>query len=448
MNTLADLILIGYVPLSLAIFAVLSPHRAGLVVIALGWMFLPIHEINTRGLPDLTKSMSVALAVAAGVLCFDLRRVLTLRLQWFDLATVAWLLVPACSSIVNNLGAYDAAAQVLTRCITWGVPYAFGRIYLNTPAALRDCLWVLFLSGVIYAPFALYEIRMSPQLHRIVYGSMQHQFLQTIRGGGFRPMVFMRHGLELSMWLCWTCVAGLALWRFLGVRRVLGIPVAVPCLGLLVTVLLCKSLGALALLGLTVVLMAPRASRWLRLLVLAAIPSFLVLRVLSQGTLEQEFVDIVRLWSDVRAQSIGYRFDNEALLLDNVQRSPIFGLGSHSFLQVADAWAGTARDAVPDSFWCLTLVTTGAVGLTSFLLATWLPAWRGMATQDPPRALLACSLLVCMSLLDLLFNAFVTPLLVALTGGLLVCPTKVANQPSDSHVGLHKSSRRLRPRPL
>ncbi|MGC6486243.1 MAG: O-antigen ligase domain-containing protein, partial [Planctomycetota bacterium] len=291
MNTIASLVLVGWVPLSLVAFAFLSPRRAGLVVMASGWMFVPIHSIATPGLPDITKSMSVSLAVAAGVLCFDHRRIFTLRLHWLDLVTATWLVAPAFASFANNLGAYDALSAVLQRSISWGVPYLFGRLYLTSNAALRDCLWVLFLSGLIYAPFALYEVRMSPQLHRIVYGAAQHNFLQTIRGGGYRPMVFMHHGLELSMWLSWSSIAGLSLWRFLGVRRVLGVPMALACAGLLGTVLLCKSSGALALLGLTIVMMAPRSSRWLRGLVLFGVPAFLLVRTFSDGVVERQVVE-------------------------------------------------------------------------------------------------------------------------------------------------------------
>jgi len=421
-NTIADLVLVGWIPLALLVFAFLPARRAGLVVMAVGWMFVPIHSISTPGLPDLTKSMCISIAVAAGVLCFDRRRLSALRLHWLDLVTLTWLMAPSLASMANHLGAYDALSALLQRSITWGVPYVFGRLYLTSNAALRDCLWVLFLSGLVYAPLALYEVRMSPQLHRIVYGAAQHNFLQTIRGGGYRPMVFMHHGLELSMWLSWSAIAGLSLWRLLGVRRVLGIPVALPCIALLGTVLLCKSSGALALLGLTIVLMAPRTSRLLRVLVLAGVPAFLLVRAFSDGVVEDTLVSWISLWSEQRAESVAYRFDNEALLLDNVHRSPLFGLGGWSFLDVVDPWTGRTSQAVPDSYWILALSTTGVVGLISFVLALWLPAWRGMTARRPSRAVLACSLLVGMSMLDLMFNAFVTPLLVTMAGGLLFLP--------------------------
>lgn len=422
MNTIADLVLAGWIPLALLVFAFLPARRAGLVVMAVGWMFVPIHSISAPGLPDLTKSMCISIAVAAGVVCFDFRRLFTLRLHWLDLIMLTWLMAPSVASFVNHLGAYDAASQLLQRSTTWCVPYVFGRLYLTSTAALREFLWVVFLSGIVYAPFALFEVRMSPQLHRIVYGAAQHSFLQTVRGGGYRPMVFMHHGLELSMWLSWSTIAGLSLWRLLGVRRVCGVPIALPCIALLGTVLLCKSTGALALLSLTIVLMAPRTSRALRVLVLAGVPAFLLVRTLGNGVIENTIVEYAGLWSEERATSIAYRFDNEALLLDKLHSSPVFGLGRWDFLEIVKPWTGETSKAVPDSYWILALSTTGVVGLISFVLALWLPAWRGMTARRPSRAVLACSLLVGMSMLDLMFNAFVTPLLVTMAGGLMLLP--------------------------
>ena len=57
------------------------------------------------------------------------------------------------------------------------------------------------LGGLIYVPLCLFEVRMSPQLHNMVYGFAQHSFGQTVRGGGWRPMVFMQHGLAVGLFM-------------------------------------------------------------------------------------------------------------------------------------------------------------------------------------------------------------------------------------------------------
>jgi hypothetical protein len=225
------------------------------------------------------------------------------------------------------------------------------------------------------------------------------------------------------------------------VRRLLGVPIALPCLGLLATVALCKSTGALLLLALTIALMAPRASRWLRLMVLAAVPAFLLFRVLSDGSAEKTVIEWIGLWSQQRADSLAYRWDNEALLLDNVRQNPILGLGGWTFLDRVDPWTGVKTQAVSDSLWIVALSTSGAVGLLSYQSALWLPARRGMAARQPAGVVLACSLLLGMSMLDLLFNGFVTAMLIALTGGLML-----SSSPSPASERPTADRRPLRPR--
>ena len=57
----------------------------------------------------------------------------------------------------------------------------------------------------------LLEIRISPQLHRWVYGYHGSGFVQQIRGDSFRPTVFVGHGLTLAFWLSTCIIAALAL---------------------------------------------------------------------------------------------------------------------------------------------------------------------------------------------------------------------------------------------
>ena len=60
-------------------------------------------------------------------------------------------------------------------------------------------------------PFCLFEIRMSPQLHKCVYGSTSAP-RQTFRWGGFRPMVFMQRGLAVGIWMIAGVAVGMWLW--------------------------------------------------------------------------------------------------------------------------------------------------------------------------------------------------------------------------------------------
>ena len=67
----------------------------------------------------------------------------------------------------------------------------------NDPASQRTLLISIFIGGLLYVPLCLFEIRMSPQLHKLVYGFHQHIFAQTFRFEGWRPTVFLQHGLAV-----------------------------------------------------------------------------------------------------------------------------------------------------------------------------------------------------------------------------------------------------------
>ena len=63
-----------------------------------------------------------------------------------------------------------------------------------------------------------------------------------MRNGGFRPMVFMGHGLLAAFFMMTSVLAATALWRSAIKLGPLSASVATPYLGLVL--LLCKSMGA------------------------------------------------------------------------------------------------------------------------------------------------------------------------------------------------------------
>ena len=71
----------------------------------------------------------------------------------------------------------------------------------------------LVVAGLIYSLPMLFEVRMSPQLHTWIYGYFPHSFGQQMRDGGFRPVVFIGHGLGVAFFVMTTVVAAAAFWR-------------------------------------------------------------------------------------------------------------------------------------------------------------------------------------------------------------------------------------------
>src|SRR3990172_8602547 len=91
----------------------------------------------------------------------------------------------------------------------------------------------------------MYESRMSPQLHGMIYGSFARAS-PSLRFGGYRPSVFMECGLELGMWMTACSLVGLCLWQPGRYRKLAGIPSSLLGRALLATTLLCKATGARA----------------------------------------------------------------------------------------------------------------------------------------------------------------------------------------------------------
>ena len=450
MNSFATLMLLAWVPISLTLFALLPARRAALATLLLGWMFLPIMKIPIPGIPDYDKGAAISYALFFGVLIFDSNRLLRFRLHWSDLAVITWIAAAPLSSIANNLGAYDAVSQIWQGFFAWGVPYLIGRLYLNSPAGLRDFFWAMLLAGIIYVPFVLYEVRMSPQLHRLVYGEAQHNFIQTMRGGGWRPMVFMNHGLQLSLFMAAASIAGLCLWRFSGVRKIAGLSTGVFVAAIAATLLLCKSTGAILICLIAGTIIWPAAGIWPRRLVMTVVPLFLITRVVFNGTIEPLILSAAGFFGEDRARSLSYRFESEQTLIDNFWAHPILGGGGWNFLQSTDSWTGEVSTVVPDSLWVIAMATTGALGLVSLQMATWWPAARAMVSRRSSPEITGAGMILGMIVLDSLVNAMTPAIIISLAGGLACIrrPQQRELSPRD-HAGTvgQTAPRWLEPRP-
>ncbi|MFY9344427.1 MAG: hypothetical protein WAT39_18180 [Planctomycetota bacterium] len=446
MNFVARLVLLGFVPGALLAFAMLRARTAAALVLVAGSLLLPILTLPVPGPLDLGKPEAISFALLFGVLMFDPGRIAAFRPKALDLIVLAWLVVGSASSLANQLGGYDALQVFLNRFVKWGIPYCIGAMYFGSRDGLRAALWALFLSAVAYVPFALFEVRMSPELHEIVYGASQHGFAQTMRGGGYRPMVFMSHGLELSLWMAAAMVAGFTLWRS-SPRSPLPVPLA-PLVALVgITLVLCKSAGAILLGLLGVLACTPSLRRWLCSAMLIAVPVYLGLRVFGSGALEKVVLDLAHLISRDRSGSLDFRFDNEVLLLGKLWQNPFVGAGGWNFGILHDAETGDPIPITTDSFWIYAAATNGFVGLLAAVGLLWAPAVRGLggllrssAFREPER--LGACIVLAMLVLDCMANYFVPPLYLAIAGGLSRVPLGVAPGSAPSGTSAPRAAER------
>jgi len=261
-----------------------------------------------------------------------------------------------------------------------------------------------------------------------VYGYHPHQFLQSIRYGGFRPTVFMQHGLAIALWLTNASLVGLWLWRSGAMKRLWGMPVGWLVAGLIGTLVLCKTLGALVLLaGGAGVIMGTGLlrSRILFIALLLAPPAYMIGRV--SGVMSGEFlVATAELISEERATSLAGRLWNEDLYIDHTMARPLLGWTSWHF-QVYDDRG--KRRTTSDGLWIIALSKSGVVGLVSLFAALLLPVarivWRcsphviTSAWMAPPIIL---ALTVLLFAIDSLFNAMANPFFILAAGGLATLP--------------------------
>lgn len=429
---------LGAFPLLVVLaFVKLTPRRAALASYVLGWLFLPVASVELFGFLDYDKSTAVPLVVTAAIALFDGRRLARFRLQRVDLPMLVFCAVPLASSLGNDLGWYDGLSGVLYQLIGWGLPYLAGRLYCSTDDGLRELAAAVVGGGLLYVPFCLWEVRMSPQLHRLVYGYHQHDWVQTLRLGGYRPMVFMHHGLMVGLWMAVATLAGFALWRGRVVRSVLGVPLWLAVPSLLVVTVLCKSLGAFVLLVVGIVSLL--GMRWLRVslpvAILVLLPFVWVGGRITGSWTWDEIGALTGSIEAQRASSLEYRILAEDQVLEKALLKPVFGWGGWDrHLRVQDArglrGAGQHESIATDSLWIITLGRYGFIGLAAVMLALAVPIvalWR----RWPPRhwdadrhstVAWVLALILAIYAIDSVFNNTENPIFLLIAGGLAGLP--------------------------
>lgn len=243
------------------------------------------------------------------------------------------------------------------------LPFWIGLRYLNTREGHRVLLEALAIGGFLYTFPALLEIRLSPQLHRWVYGFFPHSFAQHIRDGGFRPVVFLNHGLQVGIFLCISIIAAIVLFREARQekrRAMIWLMAAVWTTG---TLLISKNFGALAI-AVVFATAAMILGRRLQLLLAVAVACIVLLypTLRGSGLIPVDAVyDFARSFSEDRAASLKFRLDNEDALLKRANEKPLAGWGSWGRNAIYDPATGDMT-SVTDGIWLFFIGTYGWLG--------------------------------------------------------------------------------------
>jgi hypothetical protein len=409
------------------LFAAFRPRVAVLIAYLGGWLFLPMAEYEFAGFPGYGKMEAASYGVIVGMAIFGGSGGGRVRVCWMDAPILVWFLAPMASSLSNGLGAYEGASGVFGHLIGWGIPYWMGRLLYRDAASLRLLSIGIIVGGLVYVPLCLFEIRMSPRLHLWVYGFLQHEWRQSRSLGGWRPTVFMQHGLAVGMWMTTCSVIALGLWWTGTVPRLRQVPMACVAGAMIVTTVMCKSAGAIGLLavGAAVIAVGKKVrSAWV-VGCIAVLP-VIYMGVRAPGVWDgAEIVALAHAVVPDKDESLLYRIEAENILSRHALRRPLFGWGGHSRNRPSEMGVDV-KNVAPDGLWIITLGQHGCVGLVAMTMLVLLPVFgvirrfRYRVGLRGSQALLGLlSIILTLFMIDCLFNAMFNPIYVVIAGGVV-----------------------------
>lgn len=335
------------------------------------------------------------------------------------------------SGDLPGLRFYDSGSALAEQILLM-LPLFLARAALRTTQGIREILVALVIAGAIYAPLMLFEVRFSPQLHTLVYGFFQHDFIQAIRMGGYRPFVFMPHGLWVAFFAFMVFCAALALWRTDGAaRRMLWTGALGLGAGLLV---ICKTMGvmlyAVAFAPL-MLLLRPRLHLAIATAITVVVIAYPALRGLDLVPTEQILQKVTQISAE-RAQSLEYRFTMENAVLAHAEDRPWLGWGGWGRFFPHDPETGETRIVV-DGLWIITIANFGWLGYFALFgllsLPIWSLAWQSLlAGQAPPVTVSILALVLAVNMIDLLPNATLIPFTWLIAGALLGHAEEIARE--------------------
>lgn len=433
MTPLVPIVMFGWIPFTMILFSAMPPRRAVVICVVGGFLFLPVAEYDLPGLPMYSKVVAISLSLFLGGLFSGQRRRNPLRLSAHDLPMIAWcFIVPFATSLANGLGVYEGFSIMMENLLTWGILYWTGRRYFSAPEGLRTITKGIIFGGLIYIPLILFELRMSPQLSNIVYGFFPHSFLQHIRYGGWRPIVFTYHGLTLSFFMAAAATCVFWLWRSKAISAVWGVPAGALSFVLAIITVLCKSASGWFYLilgmGSAVLYAKTNSSRLVRIILWAAL-IYLTVRIMNVLSIDHVRSFAAHIFDEERIDSLYFRLRQEDLFGPMSFQRPLFGWGGYKRGWPFDPVIGRQIEVI-DALWTILFNTYGFLGLISVYTAVGSGPWLiGRAFRKPLGIkriaesyrldAIVLSLIISFALIDTLFNGGVGELYILCAGALI-----------------------------
>ena len=397
-----------------------------------GYLLLPsATTIDIQFLPPIDKFSVPALSTLLLCLMKGTQRPAPRQSFLIYLFALAYVVSPILTSLDNSYelhigdrsipGFYPANSfKIAAQNLLTLAPFYVGMRYLSSDDGRALLLKSIPIAGLFYSLPMLFEIRMSPQLHNWVYGFFPHSFAQTVRSGGFRPVVFLSHGLEVALFtsiaFIGAVIAARARWRLLHMPAV----AAAAYLGGLL--LLCKSLGSIlygALCAPLVLFTKPRT--WVRIscVIVTILCAYPMLRTLDLVPVSHISAAASAVSAD-RSGSFETRIDNENKLLAKANQKPWFGWGTWGRNRVFDEESG--KDvSITDGGWILRFGTFGWFGYLALFGIFATAVYSALSDVKGPVtpatiAVGGLTLMLAVNLMDVVPNAFLLPFSYILAG--------------------------------
>lgn len=404
---------------------------AAVLVLLVPYLLLPAKaEIDFPLIPPIDKYI-VASMFALFLFAFK-RRTLTLLPKGSYKAIMLLLIVSPLATMLTNreslsigvvslpgLGFSEFINMLFGNVFRVYVPFILGYCYFRDDESHKLFIKYILIAGLVYAVPIMWEVRMSPQLHTQIYGFFPHDFIQMVRGGGFRPVVFLGHGLLVAIFIAMALIASVGNWK----QKIFDKGGLFVVALMMLVLILCKSWGALifGFMGLVATLFIPVGLQKRALLVLAVVV-FLYPALRAQDWMPvDKTLEFFSTYSEDRTRSLRIRFDNEDLLLDRAREKGLFGWGIWGRSRLYNPRTG--EDAViTDGSWIIVFGTFGWLGYLLVFGLLCLPVFqyakmKGLSNpKDNYKYLPYIAMMMMINVLDSIPNSSINNITLLMAG--------------------------------
>lgn len=414
------------------------PAKATALLLLGGVLFLPeLVYFKAPGLPHFKKLEIAIFVFLVGVVLFHRERLKQVQLSRSIKLLIFLLLGGMVMTVLLNSDPisygvvyipghrpYDAFHVVVRKTLTYVLPFVFGVAMFRDARDLRVLFRILVGAAVVYSIFQIIELLLSPQMNAWVYGYYQHSFYQTMRGGGYRPMVFMSHGLALAIFGVSALVAAAAMYK--AKIKVFGVSPSWATGYLWLILVLGKSTGAIlySMVAVPLVLFASPKNQ-VRVAIVIALFVFLYPAARGADLVPVDKINeiITEQYGEQRASSMMTRFVNEAMALEDARKRIVFGWGSHCRGCRFHPEQGHML-SIRDGDWINTIADFGLVGFVGKFGLLLLPVFfvarrlKYVPRESDRRLLAAMAVIVAISAFDLIPNGNYNYLVLLFSGAL------------------------------